>query len=414
MRVSRRSMISIAVFLGVAALIVAGWTFETQRAGHESLSNTVTLNVTNGADRGPGTLREALFVAATAPGPVRISLQVPRISLATALPPIVGSHEIHIVTGQAGSEIDASALSGGSPVFDVAAANVSLEGVAISHCANDAILVRAVHFSLDRATLGGCDVGVDVAENAHDLLLENNRFVNDRVGIKFTGSSPDTTVASNQFSADKDAGVWAVRGGADLQGGTISVRSNRFDQGRSAIVAGNISIVIEQNDINGTQGPAIDLVGGGAVVRGNRVSNGAGMGILAEGARGPVIEDNELNALAAYGIMIRGSSSALVRANRVYNCAYGMAFVLGDARNPSTAVNNVIMEPRYDGIDVVGDTPILRQNHVLQPHAFALRVENFDRPDGSTVRGAPFLDHNSFGPPSAIAVAGRPAGTSLQ
>ncbi|HTL93485.1 MAG TPA: hypothetical protein VL176_14130, partial [Steroidobacteraceae bacterium] len=82
--------------------------------------------------------------------------------------------------------------------------------------------------------------------------------------------------------------------------------------------------------------------------------------------------------------------------------------------NPSTVVDNIIMEPRYDGIDVVGDTPILRQNHVLKPRAFALRVQDFDRPDGSTVRGAPFLDHNSFGPPSATPVAGRPAGTSLQ
>ncbi len=84
--------------------------------------------------------------------------------------------------------------------------------------------------------------------------------------------------------------------------------------------------------------------------------------------------------LAAYGIMIRGSSSALVRANRLYDCAYGMAFVLGDARNPSTAVDNVIIEPQYDGIDVMGDAPILRGNQVVQPHAFALRVADFRVP----------------------------------
>src|SRR6185312_2028619 len=113
----------------------------------------------------------------------------------------------------------------------------------------------------------------------------------------------------------------------------------------------------------------------------------------AEGARAPVVASTELNALAAYGIMIRGSSNVLVRANRVYDCAYGMAFVLGDARNPSTAVDNIIIEPRYDGIDVVGDSPILRHNHVLQPHAFALRVQDFERPDGESVKGAPFLDH---------------------
>lgn len=405
MRLSRRSIVSITVFLAVAALIGAGWSLKARHTGRDSLSNTISLSVTNGADRGAGTLREALFVAATTPGPTRIYLAVPKISLATALPPIVNAHGIRIVTRPGGSEIDARASRGG-PVLDIAAANVSLEGLAISHCARAAILVRASHFSLQSATLQGCDIGVDVAENARDLLLERNDFSNDRIGVRFAAPSPGTTVAANQFSAEKEAGVWAVRGGTASQAGSISVRNNRFAGDHSAVVAGNVDILIEQNEITGAQAAAVDLVGAGAVVRHNRVSNGAGMGIIAEGAQAAVIEDNEINGLAAYGIMIRGSSNALVRANRMYECAYGMAFVLGDARSPSTAVDNVIIEPRYDGIDVVGDTPILRQNHVLQPHGFALRVEDFERPDGTKVKGAPFLDHNSFGPLAAAATAG--------
>ncbi|HVC30334.1 MAG TPA: hypothetical protein VND24_04040, partial [Steroidobacteraceae bacterium] len=71
-------------------------------------------------------------------------------------------------------------------------------------------------------------------------------------------------------------------------------------------------------------------------------------------------------------------------------------------------------EPRYDGIDVVGDAPILRRNHVLKPHAFALRVQDFQGPDGRNVAGAPFLDHNSFGPVPATAAAGRRSRASLQ
>jgi hypothetical protein len=413
MRVSRRSIIAIVVFLAVGALIFAGRSYEARRAETQSLSNTVAVSVTNGADRGAGTLREALFLVATAPGAARISLDVPRISLVTALPPIVSSHGLRIVARQGGSEIDARGLSGG-PVLDVAAANVSVDGVTIGNCPGAGILVRADHFSLQSATLEACDVGVDVAEGAHDLLLESNLFRNDRIGVRFAASSRDTTIAANQFLGERDAGLWAVRGETDLHGNSISVHDNRFDNDHSGIVAGNVDILIEQNEISGAQAAAVDLVGGGAVVRGNRVSGGAGMGILAEGAQGPVIEHNELNALAAYGIMIRGSSNALVRNNRLYNCAYGMAFVLDDTRNPSTAVDNVIIEPRYDGIDVVGDAPILRRNHVLQPHAYALRVTDFERPDGQTVVSAPFLDHNSFGPPSAIADSGRGARASLK
>jgi len=404
-RLSGRSIVAVTVLVGVAALVVVGRSYQARRAVRESFSNTVAVNVTNGADRGAGTLREALFLVATAPGPARITLQVPKISLLTALPPIVNAHGVRIVARQGGSEIDAGALSGGGPVLDVAAANVSLDGLAIRNCANAAILVRAVHFSLESTTLEGCDVGVDVAENAHDLLLEGNRFVNDRVGVRFTGSSPDTTVAANQFSGAKDAGVWAVRGQPDLDAAAITVRDNRFDDDHAGVVAGNLNILIEQNQITGAQSSAIDLVGAGVVVRGNHVSGGSGMGVIADGAHAVLIERNELHGLTAYGIMVRGSSGVVVSGNRLYDCAYGIAFVLGDARNPSTAVDNTIIEPRYDGIDVMGDAPILRRNQVVMPHAFALRVADFERPDGSRVAGAPFLDHNSFGPPVANKVA---------
>ena len=411
MRLSRRPMLALAVFVAVAVLIVAGRSYEARRDVSESLSNSLTLSVTNGSDRGAGTLREALFIVATAPGPARISLEVPRISLATPLPPIVNSHGVRILARAAGSEIDARALGDGA-VLDVAAANVSVSGLTIRNCANDGILVRALHFSLENTTLEACDVGVEVAGNARGLLLEDNHFLNDRIGVRFSAPSPGTTVAANQFSGEKEAGVWAVRGAADAQAGAISVRDNRFDNDHDGIVAGNISLLIEQNQITGAQAAAVDLVGAGVLVRGNRVSGGPGMGIIAEGARAAVIERNEVNGLAAYGIMIRGSSSALVRANRLYDCAYGMAFVLGDARNPSTAVDNIIIEPRYDGIDVIGDAPILRRNHVLQPHAFALRVQDFERPDGRTVAATPFLDHNSFGPATPTAVAARRGGSA--
>jgi len=399
-RLGRRSLLSITVFLAVAAIVVAGRSYEMRRSARETLSNTIAVNVTSGGDRGAGTLREALFVVATATGPARITLEVPRITLESALPPIVNSHGVRIVGRSGGSEIDAHALSGG-PVLDVAAANVSLAGLLIRDCPGAAILVRATRFSLQTATVENCDVGVDVAENAHDLLLERNRFLNDRVGVRFAASSRDTAVIANLFSGDKDAGLWAVHGQPEPQAEAITVRDNRFDRNHTGIVAGNVSILIEQNEITASQAMGVDLVGAGAVVRDNRVSGGPGMGIVAEGARAVIIERNEINGLTAYGIMVRGSSNALVRANRLYDCAYGMAFVLGNPHGPSTAVDNVIIEPRYDGIDVVGDAPILRRNQVLQAHAFALRVQNFESPDGHTVVSAPFLDHNSFGPPAS-------------
>jgi len=47
--------------------------------------------------------------------------------------------------------------------------------------------------------------------------------------------------------------------------------------------------------------------------------------------------------------MVRGSANALVHGNRIHNCGYGMAFVLGDPAKPSTVVENTIIEPQFNG-----------------------------------------------------------------
>jgi parallel beta-helix repeat protein len=139
------------------------------------------------------------------------------------------------------------------------------------------------------------------------------------------------------------------------------------------------------------------VVGAGAIIKGNRINGGASMGIVAENASGAIIDDNELEGLTAYGVMVRGSSNTLVRSNRLHNCGYGLAFVLGDAHKVSTAVDNTIIEAKFNGIDVIGDSPILRRNQVLRAHAYALHVEDFQPPNGQKVPAQPFLDNNNFG-----------------
>ena len=136
------------------------------------------------------------------------------------------------------------------------------------------------------------------------------------------------------------------------------------------------------------------------------------MGIVAENAREAVIDNNELDHLGAYGIMIRGSASILVRANRVHNCGYGMAFVLGDAHRPSTAADNTIIAPQFNGIDVIGDSPILRNNQVLQPRAYALHVTDFEPPDGARVSAHPVLENNNFRANSTAVAAGAVPGSA--
>jgi parallel beta-helix repeat protein len=302
------------------------------------------------------------------------------------------------------------------PVFDVSGPNTSIEGITVSKCRAAAILVRAVHFRLSTTTIESCDVGVEVAENASDTLLERNHFTKNRVGIRFAASGHNTAVANNEFKEHKDAGLWAVRSASDSHDDVIGIHDNKFIEDTASIVAGNIPVLVERNDFINAHESDVHVVGAGAQIRGNRINGGAAMGIVAENANGAVIDDNELEGLTAYGVMVRGSSNTLVRSNRLHNCGYGLAFVLGDKAKVSTAVDNTIIEAKFNGIDVIGDSPILRRNQVLRAHAYALHVEDFQPPNGQKVQSQPFLDNNNFGnsPVSGKATASVAAQRSLQ
>jgi hypothetical protein len=408
MAIKGRSILAVVVFLMLGGMVALAAWYESQRHARPAATTekTVTVHVTNAGDRGPGSLREALFLVAGATGPTNISIEVPIIKLETALPAFVNSHEVRLMGQAPGAQIDAQALNEG-PVLDIAGSNISIEEVTIQNCPAIAVLVRAVHFRLSASVIQSCDVGVEVADNASDTLLERNKFIKDRLGVRFGASHRNSVVANNEFIENKETGLWAVRGAPDSQDEAIAIRDNKFTEDGNGIVAGNVPVLVERNDFVNAHEAAIHVVGAGAIIRGNHINGGASMGIVSENGRGAIIEDNELEGLTAYGIMLRGSSNVLIRSNRLHNCGYGIAFVLGDPHNASTAVDNTIIEPKFNGIDVIGDSPNLRHNQVLRAHAFALHVENFQPPNGQKVISQPVLDNNNFGSsPDNGAIAG--------
>ncbi|HEX9473218.1 MAG TPA: right-handed parallel beta-helix repeat-containing protein [Steroidobacteraceae bacterium] len=390
----KRIAVALGLFLLLGVLALVGRSHYSAPAA--SGADALSVNVTSPEDLGPGSLREALFIVAAATGKANVLIKTRRIVLRTALPPLTNAHGVRIAAEQPGSEIDAQGLAGG-PVLDIIGANTSLEGLVLRNCPAAAVQLRAVHFHLLSSAIVSCDVGVDVAANASDALIEHNRFANDRIGVRFAAPSRNTVVAGNSFVDAAGAGLWAVRGESDAGPAPISVQQNRFTGDHSGVVAGNIAILVERNDFAANApDAAVHLVGAGAVIRANHISGAAAMGIVAENAREARIESNDFNHLSAYAIMVRGSADALVRANRVNDCGYGIAFVLGDAGHPSIAVENTIVEPKFDGIDIIGDSPVLRRNQVLRPHALALHVVDFHEAGGQNVRAQPLLEGNNF------------------
>jgi parallel beta-helix repeat protein len=326
-------------------------------------------------------------------------MKVPKVTLATALPPIANAQGIRLVgLEQQGTEIDGTSLASGA-ILDVAGVNVSLEGLRIRNCKSSGIVLRADRFKLQTTAIEDCDVGIDVAENAQQVLIERNRFARNRVGVRFTASNRNALVVKNEFAENRDAGLWAVRSEPDQRGASIGIRDNRFSKERIGILTANVSVLMERNELLDSQEAAMQLMGAGAVARGNRISGGAAMGIVAENAQGVVLEQNEFNGIANYGIMLKSSADTLIRNNRVYNSGYGFAFVLGNSRSPSSAIENTIIEPKFNGIDVIGDSPILKGNQVMRPRALALKVVDFEpEGGGEKIRSTPFLEGNNFKP----------------
>jgi parallel beta-helix repeat protein len=399
----QRIGVAIGVFVLLGVIVVSGRWYEAQHLRPSPMATKqVLVHVTNVGDRGPGTLREALFIVAATNGAANISIDVPRIDVETTLPALVNGHGVSIRAPGGGAQLNAKALASG-PVLDVSGPDTTIEGLTISDCPGAAVLVRTLRFHLSASTITSCDVGVDVAENASQTLLDRNHFTGNRVGVRFAASGNGSAVTNNDFSGNKDAGVWAVRSASDSRDEPIGVHDNKFTENGMGVLAGNVPVLIEHNDFINPKESAVHLVGSGAVVRGNHLNGGAAMGIVAEGAHGAIIEGNELEGLAAYGVMVRNSSAIMVRSNRLSNCGYGFAFVLGDVQGASTALDNTIIEPKFNGIDVIGDSPILRRNQVLRPHAFALHVEDFQPPaGGNKVQSKPFLDNNTFEKPAVV------------
>ncbi|MGH8309996.1 MAG: right-handed parallel beta-helix repeat-containing protein, partial [Steroidobacteraceae bacterium] len=357
------------------------------RAAHESV-------VVNGGDRGAGSLREAVFAADSAAGRARIVLRTARIALRSPLPPIVNPHGVVIEAEQQGTEIDARELDNG-PVFDIDANSSSINGLVIRNAREQAILVRAGNFQLTATTIEDCDEGVYVAEGIRGVLIEDSQFANNRIGIRLASASPDIVVRHNRFAGHRDAALWIVRSEFDRRDARpMLVRENHFRDDRISVVLGNAAVAVESNEFERARDAALYLIGEGAIVRANRIRNGPTTGIVAQAAHGAAIESNELDHLSALAILVRDSRNTLVRGNRLHNNGYGIAFVLGEAGRPSVAHDNTLMSQRYDGIIVIGDSPVLRHNRVLASRSAALRVLDFLPLVGRRVTARPFLQDN--------------------
>jgi len=134
MRDQEQKLVLFVLALVVGTLWLYPWLDASRIAAGPAEPETEFL-VTNAANNGPGSLRDAMFRALRAPMASEIVLRVPEVVLKTPLPPLAARSGITIRSETGRSVLEAAALHDGAPVLDlrggaVAVANLSIRGAA--------------------------------------------------------------------------------------------------------------------------------------------------------------------------------------------------------------------------------------------------------------------------------------------
>ena len=393
MRLDGRNVAALALLLVVGFVgMSAQWLTDAGEPG-PALATSRLILVTNGDDVGVGSLRQAIFDSNLANGRARIQFQTRSITVRTPLPPLVNPAGV-VIDGGKNTEIRAD-LSKDGPLFDVVSPHVSFSGLKLVHVGGAAILIRGGAVAVTNVEISGCGIGIQIGDQVRELIVDGSRFEGNGTGIQIA-SGGTVTVQKSSFARQLSAGIWAV-GPADAGPGEprLIVRDNEFVENRIGAGIINVGALLSNNGFTKSRETAVFVSGRGAVIQHNRIGSGA-IGVQAEDTHGLSLVDNEIDHNASMGVLLRSSSSAMVRANRVHSNGYGIAIILGAVGNPNLIVDNVLMGQTVDGLFIVGSSPSLRNNRVMSSSAAGVRVLTYVFPQGRQVAANPSLENNTL------------------
>jgi parallel beta-helix repeat protein len=351
--------------------------------------------VTSPLDRGPGSLREAILAASTAPARASIVIRAAKIVLQSPLPPLANPEGIVLVGAPGPAEIDAAQLDFGA-VLDIAAPYSIVHNIKIGNAPGNGIVARAAGLRMTKLTLTDCDICIAVASGISDVVIEESRFERNRIGIWLEANNAAIVIRSNQFSSHRDAAVWAVP--ANISGmplaSKLEVSKNRFERDRLSVVLGNIPALVQDNQFTRAREVAVYLMGEGAIVRGNRITGGSGIGIYAHTTQGTVIQNNEIDHNSKMAVLVHSASNSVVENNNIYNNGYGIASVLGSRAQPNVVAHNLLLNQQLDGIILIGGSPVVRGNSMMSNQLAGLRILDYLPAEGIRVNSEPFLAAN--------------------
>lgn len=384
----------LSIIVALAAIVGALWFYpwlDAHRAPNRLPEPQYEFFVTNSANNGPGSLREAIFQALRSGEPSLISLQTEEVDLITPLPPLIGGAGITIRSDDGRAVIQAGRLED-APVIDVRAGPVVLQSVEIQAAPAAAISVSADTYVLvDGVVVTDSDIGVS-ASGPYRLDVTHAEFAGNRIGVELLGVGTGA-ITDNTFTNQADSGIWIIGQQDRIADSSLEISGNRFGGARYGIVIGNATAQLRDNAISGFTGDGVHALGGILEVSGNEIWNGRGTGIRSIGLVDGSISGNDVHENDAIGIIVQSASGARIDNNRLYRNAFGIVTVRNLAGAALAINDNLIVSQNVDGLVAVGDSPSISDNRALENRAAGIRILHLVLPD-SIIRSAPILARN--------------------
>jgi parallel beta-helix repeat protein len=358
------------------------------------LRAALRLVVTSGADSGPGSLREAILAADRSPQRARIELRVARIQLLSALPPLVGQGGVTIDAPEPPAVIDGGSVTEGA-LLEIVSPNSVVRGVGLRGAVDRGLVVRSSGAQLEGLEVVDCAVGVMIAEGGDSARVEGSRFTRNGTALAVSAGVSGTVVSENTFSRHDRAAIWAVAAAPLILGARrpLLVERNLFEDDRISVVLINVTGELASNRFVRSAEIAV-LFTGDSVLRGNRLESGNAIGLLADAPDGALLEGNEVSGVGGVGIVVRGARNTELRGNQVYANGYGIVVVFGEPGLSTLLADNLVMGQAYDGVVVVGGSPVLRGNQILRNAAAGVRLLDHVPAEGPRRPALPTLEGN--------------------
>ncbi|MEQ8207827.1 MAG: right-handed parallel beta-helix repeat-containing protein [Woeseia sp.] len=379
------------VILGVLGLLAGlGRFLETSETESQFGVVPATIVVDNGADRGPGTLRNALFMAMRAQHHVAIELRIPQVDLQISLPPVAVAHGLRIsgALDVPTRIVNANDKSNSTVLLHLVSENIELSNIVFDAAGTNGISISAANVSIRDITVTNAATGLS-AFNAERLNIADSRFTDNTDGVRIEGSTGSVSVSSSTFTNNSGSGLWVVFGIAPNESAsTIVVHDNQFSGGRNGVTAANTVIDLRGNRLSGFSMSGLTLLSSRANITENRIVDSSGIGMHLAALTSSMVYQNEVGRNAAVGMLIVDANGLQVDSNEIYGNGYGIVTV---GRQPVTAAlrNNTLSSQIIDGLIAIGDTPTIDGNHALRNGQAGIRILDLLMPDSVLIPSTP-------------------------